>query len=209
MPLTNHNPVFQENEWQWIWATYDDSTYNSVLSFIQQDDVVLEIGAGDLRLSRQIARIARKVVAIEISSEILSSTQATNSPLPNNLSVTCADARNYDFPPDTSLGVMLIRHCQNTREYMEKLQKIGCRWLVTNARWRMGIEKIDLFAPRMEFCDVPVGWFACWCGHVGFKPGPVQAIDENAMNYVIEVIDCPECKPEDPKNIRKDMKMEY
>lgn len=194
MPLIRNKPVYLENEWQWVWASYDDATYNSVLSVIKPDDIVVEIGAGDLRLSRQIAKIARKVVAIEVSSEILSSPQVRNLPIPYNLSVLCDDARYVDFPPDTSLAVMLIRHCQHTREYMEKLQKLGCRWLVTNSRWRMGIEKIDLFAPRLKFSEISVGWYACWCGRVGFKPGSAQAIDESLMNVVNEVIDCPECK---------------
>lgn len=46
-------------------------TYISVLETIQADNVILEIGAGDLRRALQIASIARQVFAIEIHSEII------------------------------------------------------------------------------------------------------------------------------------------
>jgi len=47
--------------WEALWAPYDGPTYRDVLSRLQSNDVVLEIGAGDLRLARQIAQVAKKV----------------------------------------------------------------------------------------------------------------------------------------------------
>ena len=193
MPLTKINPVYPDTEWQWIWAAYDEASYAAVLDFIHPDDIVLEIGAGDLRLARQIARVAQKVVAVEIHPELLTSLVNNSTPLPENLTAICADALEYKFPKNTSLAVMLIRHFQHTQELMEKLRTAGCRWLVTNSRWRMGIEKIDLFAPRLNYHEIGLGWYACWCGRVGFKPGPAQAVDENVMENIYEVIGCPGC----------------
>ncbi len=43
--------------WEARWAPYDEATYAAVLAAIRPDDVVLDIGAGDLRLARRMAQI--------------------------------------------------------------------------------------------------------------------------------------------------------
>ena len=40
-------------DWEALWSPYDQSTYHAVLEMIQSTDVVIDIGAGDLRLARQ------------------------------------------------------------------------------------------------------------------------------------------------------------
>jgi 16S rRNA A1518/A1519 N6-dimethyltransferase RsmA/KsgA/DIM1 with predicted DNA glycosylase/AP lyase activity len=111
-----------------------------VLARIKSTDVVLDIG-GDLRLSRQMAAIARKVYAVEINAQVL---EHAHDPLPLTLLPICADARALDFPKDVTTGVLMMRHCTCFRLYAEKLKQAGSTRLVTNARWRMDVEEIDL-----------------------------------------------------------------
>jgi len=54
------------SSWESLWAPYDQATYDFVLDHLEPDEVILDIGAGDLRLARQMARRVRQVFAIEI-----------------------------------------------------------------------------------------------------------------------------------------------
>jgi hypothetical protein len=65
--------------------------------------------------------------------------------------------------------------------------------LITNARWRMSVEMIDLLVPRIKFEQVKIGWYACWCGAVSFKSGLVELLTTEANAIIYEVIDCPDC----------------
>ena len=49
-----------EATWEAMFAPYDQPTYQAVLDQIQPHDIILDIGAGDLRLARQMAQIARQ-----------------------------------------------------------------------------------------------------------------------------------------------------
>jgi hypothetical protein len=156
-------------------------------------DVVLDIGAGDLRLARQMAGIARKVYGMEINARVLAQGLRNGDPLPGNLIPIHADALVEAFPPDVTLGVLLMRHCIHFQAYAEKLRSLGCRKLITNARWRMSVETITLQAPRIAFEQVKIGWYACWCGAAGFKNGPVELLTPKTNAIIHEVIDCPDC----------------
>jgi hypothetical protein len=180
-------------DWEFLWAPYDTATYQLALGWIEPEDEVLEIGAGDLRLARQIARQARRVWAIERLDEALERGLA-QGPLPENLAVLRGDARRLPFPPNLTAGVLLMRHCTHFRLYVEKLLAAGCQRLITNARWRCGVERIDLAASRLEYKAAPTGWFACLCGAVGFKPGPVEEITPEVAETVYEVTACPQCR---------------
>ena len=181
--------------WEFMWAPYDQKTYQYVLEQIHNFDNVLEIGAGDLRLAIQIAKIARQVTAIEIHRDLLEQAQASYSEkIPPNLSIIAGDACKTPFPPATTLGVLLMRHCTHFALYASKLKSIGCKLLITNARWRLGVETINLQAPRESFNNVKLGWYGCQCGSVGFIPGPVEDYTIELDQIVHEVSACPQCK---------------
>ncbi len=178
-------------DWERLWAPYDEATYGQVLTAVRPDDVVLEIGAGDLRLARQLAAVARHVVAWEIQAGVLFS-DAYN--LPDNLAVCCVDARREKVPPLVTTAVLLMRHCQHFQLYANKLHRVGCQRLITNARWGMNVEVINLQRPRMLYATAPMGWYACWCGSAGFKGGPPEHLTPELETAVHEVIDCPQCR---------------
>ena len=195
----NALPILNGN-WEYQWAPYDLPTYQAVLEQLQPDDVVLDIGAGDLRLARQMAGIVRKVYSIEINPEVLAQGLEKDEPLPGNLITICGDAQTMDFPSEVKIGVLLMRHCTHFTKYADKLKDIGCQRLITNARWRLSVETIDLLAPRIKFEKVKIGSYACWCGAVGFKDGPVELLTPENNAIIHEVIDCPNCLHHKSKN---------
>ncbi len=174
--------------WEAAWAPYDSPTYAEALALLRPDDVVLDIGAGDLRFARLAAGHVRSVIAVERRAELVV------GPYPPTLTVVCADALDLAFPDGITVGVLLMRHCTHLREYVDKLRAVGCARLITNARWGMSVEEIDLAAPGVPWPGVPVGWYACLCGATGFVAATPEMIDDAALARVTSVSTCPNCQ---------------
>lgn len=183
-----------EVDWEGMWAPYDEGTYQEVLERLTPEDIVLDIGAGDLRLTRRMAARCRKVYAIEIQEALAHlSFEEKNSHSSDNLVVILGDALELPFPTGITVGVLLMRHCTHFQTYAEKLQGVGAARMITNARWRMGVEVVDLAAERIPFETLDLGWYACWCGGVGFKPGPADRLIPETITNIHEVENCPQC----------------
>jgi hypothetical protein len=189
----------------------------TVLAAIQPDDVVLEIGAGDLRLALRIAEQARQVIAWEIQPELIRAAvhgtaasitdndcsrrtrdpagakPASNHGAGERLIVVCTDARSEPMPPGVTVAVLLMRHCTHYALYVDKLRAAGCRRLITNARWGVEVEVIDL-APAAPFASVEAGWYACRrCGATGWAGDDETALNETSVAHVADVEGCPAC----------------
>ena len=176
-------------DWEAMYASYDQPTYQGVLDQLGSNDVILDIGAGDLRLARQMAQIARKVYAVEINARVMDQAD----PLPANLITTLADARVLAFPSDITAGVLMMRHCTCFRLYAEKLRTAGATRLITNARWHMDVEVVDLQVQRKPLAEAGMGWYACLCGGTGFKEGPAENWSIEKDRAVNELSSCPQC----------------
>jgi hypothetical protein len=218
------------DSWEARWAPYSEVDYAAVLVAIRPDDVVLDIGAGDLRLARRMAARARQVIAWEIQPELLAAavhgtaasrtgndswsrirdpavrtddphriTDPTGAGLASHfmaderLIVVCTDARSEPVLPGVTVAVLLMRHCTHYALYVEKLRAAGCQRLITNARWGMGLEVIDL-GPGLPFDSVGMGWYACRrCGAVGWTGEDAAAVNERTVAHVADVEGCPAC----------------
>ena len=182
--------------WEAMYAPYDQATYQAALERLKPDDVVLDIGAGDLRFARQMAQVVGRVYAVEINDSVLHQGLDSGATLPDNLISIHADARTIDFPSGITAGILLMRHCTHFRLYIDKLRGAGAERLITNARWRMGVEEVDLWAERIPFHNRLMGWYACWCGGTGFNVGPADVTQWSIeMDKLIhEVRECPQCK---------------
>ena len=64
--------------------------------WLDQDTVFLEIGPGDCKISLEVAQSAKKVIAIDVSSEI---TKQIKSPI--NFSLVLSDGRSIPVPENT------------------------------------------------------------------------------------------------------------
>ena len=190
MTPQSHTEAPPLDPWEARWAPYAEADYQAALSSLRPDDVVLDIGAGDLRLARRMARIARQVTAWEIQPELLA---RTPHPLPPNLLARAVDARIEPIPAGVTVAVLLMRHCQHYRLYVGKLRAAGCGRLITNARWGMGVEVIPL-TPGIPWREAQPGWYACRrCGAVGFIGEDATQIDARAIDAVQDVEGCPSC----------------
>ena len=178
-------------DWESAWAPYDEPTYADALALIQPDDVALDIGAGDLRLARRIAARCRRVFALEKQADVLA--QGEPAILPPNLTAVCADALTWPLPAGITVAVLLMRHCMHFAAYAERLRRVGCCRLITNARWRVGVEVVDLKAGA-PWRVAAGGWYACRCGAVGFKALPAEELTAAHMQQTQEVLDCPRCQ---------------
>lgn len=176
--------------WEARWAPYDEATYAAVLNAVRPQDVVLDIGAGDLRLALRLAGVARHVIAWEVQADLLA---CAPRPLPDNLTLVVVDARIEPVPAGVTVAVLLMRHCQHYALYVRKLRAAGCQRLVTNVRWRMDVEVMDL-SPGVPFASVEIGWYACRrCGAVGFVGQAASQVNETTLNQVKDVEGCPAC----------------
>jgi hypothetical protein len=216
--------------WEARWAPYSEVDYAAVQVAIRPDDVVLDIGAGDLRLARRLAHIARQVIAWEMQPELLAASihgtaasstgidsssritdpaawavhprritdpagaeHASSLEADERLTVVCTDARSEPVPPGVTVAVLLMRHCTHYALYVEKLRAAGCQRLITNARWGVGVEVIDL-VPAAPFASVEAGWYACRrCGATGWAGEDATAVNAAALETVTDVEGCPAC----------------
>lgn len=191
-------------DWEAAWAPYDEETYAWVVERVRPGERVLDIGAGDLRLAIRLAERGALAVALERRADVLElgleqlgdSRRRLRwgrplSLLGGRLVVVLADAGDWPFPPVES-AVLLMRHCSRFPHYVSKLRAAGCRRLFTNARWRLGVEEMNLLAGR-PFDSVEIGWYACRCGAVGFREGEPGRIDATTLGRVHEVESCPAC----------------
>lgn len=177
------------SDWEGWFSPCDHDTYAWVLGRIGNHDIVLDIGAGDLRLALQMAARARRVYAVEVNPLVLEvALREIGLDLPRNLQVICANALDVPIPSDVTVAVLLMRHCQHFAAYCERLQVAGCQRLITNARWKSNVEVIDLTRPPVPFAEVKEGWYACRCGEIGFIGGV-----ERPDTPTAEVFDCPSC----------------
>lgn len=183
--------VHDLEEWEGRFGRYDEETYQFVLERVGPEDVVIEIGAGDLYLSLRLAQQAARVYAVEVNPRLVATAlYAIGFSLPRNLQVVCANALDFPLPPGLTVAVLLMRHCRHFSKYFDRLQAAGCRWLLTNARWKCGVEAINLQAPRTPFEQVNEGWYACRCGAIGHVGTGIRVDDPP-----VEVTDCPHCRP--------------
>jgi len=176
--------------WEAMWAAYDEDSYAVVLEQVGAADVVLDIGAGDLRLARRLAAKVRFVYALEQQPHPI------QQPLPENLQLIVGDARLVPFPTGISQAVLLMRHCTHLALYAAKLAAVNCRWLLTNARWGLTVEKVDLRGERRPYHSLAMGWYACQCGATGFRPGPPKQLTTALAEQIHELSDCPNCQPQ-------------
>jgi len=104
------------------WFLPEKTEYEIVLSRICKDDVVLDIGAGNLALDIILAERCKKVYAVECNPFIISEALKTiGYDLPRNLIVICANGLDVPIPPDVNTLVMLLRHFSQTlpEKYLE------------------------------------------------------------------------------------------
>ncbi|MEM4728093.1 MAG: hypothetical protein QXD04_07565 [Candidatus Bathyarchaeia archaeon] len=111
-------------------STPDVEFYPFVLENLDPDDVVLDLGAGDLRLDILMAERVKKVYAVEVNPILLGrALQIIGYDLPRNLIVICANLFDVEIPKDATVVVILMRHCTRREEIFKRFKKLK---IITN-----------------------------------------------------------------------------
>ncbi len=83
--------------------------YIDMLSKIGEDDVVCDMGAGDLRFALFASQNCRKVYAVEMNPEIVSEAlKIIGYRIPRNLIPVCADWRFFPIPEDVTVVTCMV-----------------------------------------------------------------------------------------------------
>ena len=83
--------------------------YNDMLKELTPDDVLCDMGAGDLRFSLMASEICKKVYAVELSPIILGEAlKIIGYKIPRNLIPVCADWRYFQIPTEVTVVSCLV-----------------------------------------------------------------------------------------------------
>jgi SAM-dependent methyltransferase len=94
--------------------------------FLKPTDHYLEIGAGDCKLSFEVAKLVRKAYALDVSAEIMK-----NTGVPENCEMVLSDGRNVPVPPGTihvaySNQVMEHLHPDDALDQLRNIHRALC-----------------------------------------------------------------------------------
>lgn len=89
----------------------EEPNYKSCLEQLSKDDVVFDVGAGDLRFDLMMADKVKKVYAVEINPNVMApALHIIGYDLPGNLIPICADAFEMGLPRDVTVITCLMIH---------------------------------------------------------------------------------------------------
>lgn len=94
----------------------EDFFYSAVLKLVKSNDVIFDVGAGDLRFDLILSEKVKKIYAVEINPNILArAMRIIDLDMPKNLIVIRGNAFEFALPPDVTLVLCLMMH--NQHEY--------------------------------------------------------------------------------------------
>jgi len=89
----------------------EENHYEKVLSSVKSDEVIFDVGAGDLRLDLMLCEKVKRVYAVEVNPVILASALKTIAfDIPKNLIVIRANAFDLTLPEDVTTILCLMIH---------------------------------------------------------------------------------------------------
>ena len=176
---------------------------------ISSDDTVVEIGPGHGRLTKMLAEVSKKVIAIELDPELFSKLKETLSPYPN-IELIHGDALKYPYESLKSFKVVanipyyittpiifrLLEARKSLKSMTLTIQKEVAQRIVaqpnTNSYGVLSIviqyygePEIKFIIPRAAFRPVPKVDSALI--HIDIlKNPPVKVKDEEVLFYVIK-----------------------
>ena len=107
-----------------IFYVPEDMFYDPCLEKLSRDDVVFDVGAGDMRFDLIMAEKVRKVYAVEINPTITArALNIIGYGLPPNLIAVCGNAFEMELPSDVTVVTCLMIHRQH--EFPEQWKR--CR----------------------------------------------------------------------------------
>lgn len=92
----------------------EDMYYDPCLEKLSEDDVVFDVGAGDMRFDLIMAEKVRKVYAVEINPTIIArALRIIGYDMPTNMIAVCGNAFEMELPGDVTAVTCLMIHRQH------------------------------------------------------------------------------------------------
>ena len=86
-----------------------EANYKEILEKLNKDDIVMDMGAGDLRFALLASQKVQKVYAVEMNPEIIAvALSIIKWGLPRNLVVICADWRYVEVPSEVNVITCMV-----------------------------------------------------------------------------------------------------
>lgn len=105
----------------------EEMFYDNILKKVNKDDVIFDIGAGDLRFDLMLSEKVKKVYAVEINPTILASAlKIIGLDLPKNLIPICTNAFEMEIPSDVNLIISLMMHRQHDFPFTWQNKRLLC-----------------------------------------------------------------------------------
>ena len=105
---------FNDREGMIDWECFfvpEENFYLEALDKVSEDDVIFDVGAGDLRFDLLLSPIVKKVYAVEINPEILGKAlKIIGFDIPKNLIAIRGNAFEFDLPRDVTKVICLMIH---------------------------------------------------------------------------------------------------
>lgn len=100
------------------------------LSNIDENDVILDIGCGIGLVAKDLAKKAKRVVAIDKNGHLIQRAKATNnSP---NIEFMVADATKYDFDKNFDVAIIsnVLEHIKDRVEFLRRIGNVAKKILI-------------------------------------------------------------------------------
>ncbi len=105
----------------------EENFYDDVLKKVNENDVIFDVGAGDLRFDLILSEKVKKIYAIEINPTIMSKAlRIIGLDMPTNLITICGDAFLMELPADVTVILSLMIHRQHDFPLAWQNKKLLC-----------------------------------------------------------------------------------
>jgi len=102
-----------------------EENYKEAFKKLRDNDVLMDMGAGDLRFALRASALCKKVYAVEMNTKTL--TRALNIigyGIPRNLIVICADWRDVKIPEDVTVIMCLCNGADLEKRWLDNKRAV-------------------------------------------------------------------------------------
>ena len=126
-----------------IFYVPEDMYYDLCLDRLSRDDVVFDVGAGDLRFDLMVAGVCKKVYAVEINPTITArALNIIGYGMPTNMIAMCGNAFEMELPGDVTVVTCLMIHRQH--EFPESWKRCRIIYAMHDGVKEYGTEEVGV-----------------------------------------------------------------
>lgn len=126
-----------------IFYVPEEMFYDACLEKLSRDDVVFDVGAGDMRFDLIMSEKVRKVYAVEINPKITArALNIIRYGMPTNMIAICGNAFEMELPRDVTVVTCLMIHRQH--EFPEQWKRCRIIYAMHDGVKECGKEEVEV-----------------------------------------------------------------